>query len=85
MQDSVHLKAAFAASHQSYGSRRLVMVMANQGIQSGWHKVRSLMRKALLKRVRKQKFIHTTDSKYDLPVAANMLNRQVNSTAPDTA
>lgn len=46
---SVHLKAAFMASHQSYGSRRLVTAMQNQGIQIGRHKVRSLMRKAALR------------------------------------
>lgn len=28
----VHLKAAFMASHQSYGSRRLVTAMKNQGL-----------------------------------------------------
>lgn len=82
---SVHLKAAFAASHQSYGSRRLVTAMENQGIQIGRYKVRSLMRKALLKPVWKRKFIHTTDSKHDLPIAANILNRQFNQTAPNTA
>lgn len=82
---SVHLKAAFMASHQSYGSRRMVTAMANQGIQVGRHKVRSLMRKAALKPVWKRKFVHTTDSKHNLPVAANILNRQFNPVAPDMA
>ena len=82
---SVHLKAAFMASHQSYGSRRLVAAMANQGIQVGRYKVRSLMRKAGLKPVWKRKFIHTTDSKHDLPIAANVLDRQFNPVAPNMA
>ncbi|NHZ44959.1 transposase [Massilia sp. CCM 8693] len=43
---SVHLKAAFMASHQSYGSRRLVTAMSNEGFRIGRFKVRSLMRKA---------------------------------------
>ena len=73
---SVHLKAAFMASHQSYGSRRLVTAMANQGIQIGRYKVRSLMRKAALKPVWRRKFVHTTDSRHDLPIAANVLDRQ---------
>ena len=30
---SIHLKAAFMASHQSYGSRRLVTAMANAGVR----------------------------------------------------
>ena len=82
---SVHLKAAFIASHQSYGSRRLVTAMQNQGIQIGRYQVRSLMRKAALKPVWKRKFIHTTDSKHGLPVAANVLNRQFNPVAPNLA
>ncbi|MCE3605058.1 IS3 family transposase, partial [Massilia sp. P8910] len=82
---SVHLKAVFTASHQSYGSRRLVTAMKNQGIEIGRYRVRSLMRKASLKPVWKRKFIHTTDSKHGLPVAANVLNRQFNPVAPNTA
>lgn len=82
---SVHLKAAFVASHQCYGSRRLVTAMANQGIEIGRHKVRTLMRKAALKPVWKRKFVHTTDSKHDLPIAANVLNRQFNPPAPNMA
>lgn len=82
---SVHLKAAFTASHQSYGSRRLVTAMKNQGIEIGRYKVRSLMRKAALKPVWKRKFIHTTDSKHGLPVADNVLNRQFNPVAPNKA
>ena len=52
--------------------------MANSGFQMGRHKVRRLMRQAALKPVWKRKFVHTTDSKHGLPVAANALNRQFN-------
>jgi putative transposase len=82
---SVHLKAAFLASQQSYGSRRLVTAMADAGFRIGRYKVRNLMRKAALKPVWKRKFIHTTDSKHDLPIAANVLNRQFNPPAPNMA
>jgi len=82
---SVHLKAAFAASHQSYGSRRLVTAMASRGIPIGRCRVRSLMRQAGLKPVWKRKFIHTTNSKHNLPVAANILDRQFNPGAPNIA
>jgi len=82
---SVHLKAAFAASQQSYGSRRLVTAMANAGFHIGRFKVRSLMRQAALKPVWKRKFVHTTDSKHDLPIAANVLDRQFNPPAPNRA
>lgn len=43
------------------------------------------MRKAALKPVWRRKFVRTTHSKHDLPVAANVLNRQFNPTTPDTA
>lgn len=82
---SVHLKAAFVASHQSYGSRRLVSALAIQGVQMGRYKARSLMRKAGLKPVWKRKFIHTTDSKHSLPIAENILARQFNPASPNTA
>ena len=73
------------ASHQSYGSRRLVTAMANAGVRIGRYKVRRLMRQAALKPVWKRKFVHTTDSKHGLPVAANVLNRQFNPAAPNLA
>jgi putative transposase len=82
---SVHLKAQFQASGQSYGSRRLVTAMADEGFKIGRYKVRSLMRQAALKPVWKRKFVHTTDSKHDLPIAANVLNRQFNPPAPNMA
>jgi len=81
----IHLKAAFTASHQSYGSRRLVTALGIQGIQIGRYKVRSLMREAHLKPVWKRKFIHTTDSKHKLPIADNILARQFNPAMPNTA
>jgi len=73
------------ASHQSYGSRRLVTAMANAGLRIGRYKVRRLMRQAVLKPVWKRKFVHTADSKHGLPVAANVLNRQFNPAAPNLA
>lgn len=39
---SIHLRAAFMASHQSYGSRRLVTAMASEGFHIGRYKVRNL-------------------------------------------
>jgi transposase InsO family protein len=82
---SVHVRAAFMSSGQSYGSRRLVTALANSGLQVGRYKVRRLMRQANLKPVWKRKFVHTTDSKHALPVAPNVLARQFNPAAPNRA
>jgi len=82
---TVHLKAAFNASDRSYGSRRLVSTLQGQSIKIGRHKVMRLMREANLKPVWKKKFVNTTDSNHDLPVAENILNRQFNPAKPNQA
>jgi len=79
------LKAAFAASGRSYGSRRLLMALRDHGYHLGRYKVRKLMRQHGLKPVWKRKFVHTTDSKHGLPVAENVLNRHFNPAARDRA
>lgn len=80
---SVHLKAAFNASERSYGSRRLVTTLQAQDINIGRFKVMRLMRESNLKPVWKRKFVNTTNSKHDLPVAENILNRQFNPAKPN--
>ena len=83
--ENVHVRAAFAASHQSYGSRRMVTALTHRGVQVGRFKVRRLMRQEGLKPVWKRKFVHTTDSKHKLPIADNVLARQFNPAAPNLA
>jgi putative transposase len=80
-----HLKAAFTASGQCYGSRRLTHALQAQGMTMGRYQVRSLMREANIRPVWKPKFVATTDSKHDLPVAGNWLDRQFDVTAPNQA
>lgn len=82
-ETTVHLKAAFNASQHSYGSRRLVSTLLGQDIKIGRYKVRRLIREANLKPVWKKKFVNTTDSNHDLPVAENLLNRQFNPAKPN--
>jgi putative transposase len=81
----VQLKAVFAASGRSYGSRRLKMALRDDGYHFGRYKIRRLMGEYGLKATWKRKFIHTTDSKHDLPVAENILNRQFDQDAPNRA
>ena len=80
-----HLKAAFAASGQSYGSRRLTHALQAQGMAMGRHQVRSLMRETRIRPVWQPRFVATTDSKHNLPVADNLLNREFNPGAPNRA
>lgn len=79
------LKAAFQASGNNYGSRRLSAALKAQGLQAGRYRVRRLMKLHALKARWKRKFVHTTDSKHDLPIAGNVLDRQFNPSQPDQA
>lgn len=81
----VRLKAAFEATQRSYGSRRLKTELNRQGVKIGRHKVRTLMRECQLKPVWKPKFMDTTDSRHDLPVYENVLNRHFKPQAPNQA
>ena len=82
---SVHAKAAFAASGRSYGSRRLSQALKAQDLPIGRHRARTLMRINGLRSQWKRKFVHTTDSRHGLPVAANVLDRKFQPAAPDQA
>lgn len=81
----VHLRAAFATSRRTYGSRRLCAALQSQGLPIGRHRVRSLMRRNQLRSVWRKKFIHTTDSNHTIPIAANMLDRHFASALPNRA
>ncbi|MBY0412497.1 MAG: IS3 family transposase, partial [Burkholderiaceae bacterium] len=83
--DSVHLKAAFAASGRTYGSRRMRTALCTQGVTMGRHRVRSLMRTNGLRPVWRRKFSHTTDSKHSMPVSSNVLARQFERPLPNQA
>ena len=80
---SVHLKAAFAASYKTYGSRRLRTALVEPGQPMGRHRVRTLMKLNGLRPVWRRKFVHTTDSKHGLAVSPNVLNRQFEQALPN--
>ncbi len=79
------MKAIFATSGGSYGSRRILNGLRAKGVRLGRYKVLRLMRQHGLRPVWKRKFIHTTDSKHELPVAKNVLNRQFEVAEPNRA
>ena len=85
MQQTVYVKAAFEASGRAYGSRRVALELGKQGMKIGRHRTRTLMRQADLHPVWKRKFVTTTDSAHDRPVAANVLNRQFKPAHPNHA
>ena len=77
------MKALFAESRQSLGSRMMVRALQAEGFQIGRYRVRRLMRQMGLIVKRKRKYRITTDSGHGLAVAENVLNREFNPRAPN--
>ncbi len=71
------------ASGQRYGSPRVYQDLHEQGIVCGRHRVARLMREYQIQGQRKRRFVVTTQSKPDLPVFENVLDRQFRAEAPN--
>lgn len=82
---SAPLRTAFQASGGNYGSRRLSAVLKAQGLPAGRYRIRRLMKQNKLQVRWRRKFVHTTHSRHDLPIAANILDRQFSPGAADQA
>lgn len=82
---AVHARAAFEASGRNYGSRRLSAALQENGLQVGRYRARQLMRSNGLQARWGRKFVHTTDSRHELPVAGNVLNRRFKPARPNEA
>lgn len=82
---SAPLCIAFQASGGNYGSRRLSAALKAQGFSAGRYRVRRLMKQNKLQARWRRKFVHTTNSRHDLPIAANILDRQFSPSGPDQA
>ncbi len=74
-----------AASEYSYGSRRLKKALNALGYPVGRQQTRRLMKEAGVRVRYKKKYKVTTDSKHKQPVFDNVLDRQFDTSAPDTA
>jgi len=79
------MKALFAASRDSLGSRMMMNNLRDEGFEIGRDKTRRLMKALQLKVKQKRKFKVTTDSKHNFPVARNVLNRDFSPSAPNQA
>ena len=68
--------SAFKKSRATYGTRRLKKVLFQQDRMVGRRRIGRLMRDAKLACKTRRRFKATTNSKHNLPVADNHLNRQ---------
>jgi putative transposase len=81
----VHIKAICAQSRGAYGWPRIWKSLLGNGIPVGKDRVQKLMKLHGIRAKGKRRFKVTTDSNHDLPIAANLLDRQFNVAQPDKA
>ena len=81
----LEIKAAHERTRQTYGPERLQADLADNGVQVGISRIRRIRKKLGLRCRQKKKFKATTDSKHNLPVAPNLLERQFAVAAPNKA
>jgi putative transposase len=78
------IRAAHEHSGGTYGSPRVHAELAGQEIEVCVNTVAKLMKQAQIRSVMHRKFVvKTTDSRHDLPVAPNLLERQFQTDLPD--
>jgi transposase InsO family protein len=77
------IKTVFLESDQTYGSPRIYEELQELGIAGSEKRIARLMRLGDLKAVLPRRFVVTTDSNHDLPIAENLLDRAFTSDTPD--
>jgi transposase InsO family protein len=87
--DDARVAAEVAAAHKAsrgiYGSPRVHRELQAKGVKVGKKRVERLMIEKGLRGRSKQRFVCTTDSKHDDPVAPNVLERRFETTMPNEA
>ena len=78
-----HIRAIHAEVKGEYGWPRVWKELLARGIRVGKDRVQRLMHTHGIKARNKRKFVVTTDSKHDLPIAENLLARDFTPAAPD--
>ena len=79
----VHIKAIHAQTRGGYGWPRTWKELLARGIRVGKGRVQKLMQQHGIRAKGKRHFKVTTDSKHDLPIAPNLLNREFTVSQPD--
>lgn len=69
------IKVIYKQSRNTYGSPRMYVELKKQNISCSQNRVARLMKLHQIAAKRKKRFVVTTDSKHNLPVAENTLNQ----------
>jgi len=77
------IMAIFKQHHSRYGAKRITDELHENGEKCSKNRVARRMRHLGLYAKAKKKFKVTTDSKHNLPVAPNLLNRDFTTSAPN--
>ena len=81
-----HIRAVYAEYRGAYGWPRIWRELLARGIRVGKHRVQRLMQQHGIQARGKRRFrVTTTDSRHNLPVAPNLLNRNFTVAAPNRA
>jgi putative transposase len=78
-----HIRAIHAEVKSEYGWPRMHKELLARGIRVGKDRVRKLMKQHGIRAKTKRKFVVTTDSQHNLPVAPDLVQRRFNPEAPD--
>ena len=79
----VAIKAAHQRGRGIYGPKKIQAELAALGIVAGLNRIKRLRKLHGIGCTHKKKFRVTTDSKHQLPIAENLLNRQFKPAAPN--
>ena len=79
----VHIKTIHVEVKEEYGWPRMWKELLVRGIRVGKERVRKLMQRHGIKARGKRKFVVTTDSKHNLPIAPNFLERNFTPERPN--
>ena len=77
------IKAAHLQGRGVYGAKRIQGELIEQGFKVSLNRIRRLRRLHGIRCTHKRKYRITTDSKHNLPVAQNILDRQFEQIAPN--
>lgn len=80
---TVRIRAIHAQSDQIYGSPRIERELQADGIPVSRKRVARLMREAGISAIPPRRYVVTTDSKHDRPIAENLLDQDFSAERPN--
>jgi len=80
---SVHIQAIHLQSRKTYGSPRIHHELHEQGMAVGKKRVARLMKSAGIAVLPLRRFVTTTDSDHDQPIAPNLLEQDFTALSPN--